>query len=112
MLHKRTTLIIWSVVIAVLWYVTTGVLGLMLDNDKPHPLLEAVFSFMLFPVSYLPGWETFDSRTAVMSFRTWCWYSNIGGVLNCLLWGFFLVWIYRLVARLFVVKNGVPAGSK
>jgi len=93
-------MIIWSVVIAFIWYITTGVIGLMLDNDKPHPLLDPIATFMLFPISYLPGWETFDSRTAIMSSRTWCWYSDIGSIINCLLWGFVLTWLFRFVARL------------
>jgi len=101
MLHKRTTIIIWSVVIAFLWYVTTGVVGLMLDNDKPHPLLDPMFSSLNFPVSYLPGWESWDSRSHWMSFETWSWYSIIGSIANCLLWGFSLVWLFRCVVRLF-----------
>src|ERR1022692_4673275 len=105
MLHKRTTFVFWGVLIAVLWYVTICALGLMTDNDKPHPFLDAIFSFMLFPVSYLPGWGSWNSRSHWMSYDTWSWYANIGLILNCVLWGFCLVWLFRFAGRQFGFRH-------
>jgi len=105
MLHKRTSLIIWSVVISVLLYIMTGVLGLMLDTDRPHPLLEEAFHILRFPAIYFPGWESWDSRTAVMSFRTWGWYSNFGDILNAIFWGFGIGLLFHFVGGCFTSKH-------
>ncbi|MGD1089378.1 MAG: hypothetical protein ABR955_11730 [Verrucomicrobiota bacterium] len=77
----------------------------MADNEQPHPLLDMAYLVMFFPVRYLPGWEVWNSTTSAISFQIWGWYSFIGGITNSLLWGFFLVWIYRLVARLLTAKS-------
>jgi len=88
MSNKRTPWIVWGIVISILLYIATGVIGLALDTNKPNPLLHSVFRVLRCPAIYFPGWESWDSRTATMSFRTWGWYSNLGDVFNALFWGF------------------------
>jgi hypothetical protein len=84
--RKSTILVIVSVVIAVFWYISLWVVGLMVDNDQPHPLLEIVQEILIFPLGYTPVLGSYDSRTAVMPFQTWEWISGIVIILNGLLW--------------------------
>jgi hypothetical protein len=95
-----------SVVTAFLWLFINAYLDLSTDdgNGKAHPLLDAACSFVHFPLSYLPGIDSWDSQSHWMSFNTFCRYEEIGLYLNCLLWGFFLVWTFRFVVRLFTSK--------
>ena len=107
---KTRRFIIWSVpsiVIAFLWFFVSAVFDLSTDdgNAKFHPYLDAASSFMNFPLSYLPGIDSWDSQSHWMSLEVFQWYELIGFILNCLLWGFFLVWAFRLVVRLFTTKK-------
>jgi hypothetical protein len=79
--------IICSVGISFLWFWVLAVMGLCEDdgNFQPHPYLDAVLYFMTFPLCYLP--EIGDSDGVA--------------ILSCLLWGFFLVWLFRLTLRRF-----------
>ena len=96
-----------SFVIALLWFFTFGYICLMEDDGRylPHPRLDMAIDIMVFPVSYLPGWGSWDGRSHWMSFETWQWYEMIGVILNSLLWGFFLVWFCRFVVRLIAAKR-------
>ncbi|HXR08850.1 MAG TPA: hypothetical protein VN765_16045 [Candidatus Acidoferrum sp.] len=105
MSHKSTYWVVASVVISVLVFVTNGVIGLMLDNDQPHPVLDPIFHVLRFPAIYFPGWDSWDSRTATMSFRTWSLYSNFGDIFNAIFWGFGIGSLLYFVGRCFTSKH-------
>jgi hypothetical protein len=101
---------IWSVcsiAIAFLWFFITAYVDLSTDdgNTKAHQFLDAASSFVNFPLSYLPGIESWNSQSYWMSLEVFQWYEIIGLYLNCLFWGFFLVWLFRLVVRRFTSKH-------
>jgi hypothetical protein len=77
--------ILWSVGISVLWWFIFAYCVLSTDDGhaKAHPFLDAASRFMVFPLGYVPVIES----------------SVLGGIVNCLLWGFFLVWLFRLALR-------------
>jgi hypothetical protein len=97
MSRKTTIQFGLSFAIAMGWFVSEGIIGLALDRNDPPPWLERAYSVLMFPVRYLPGWESWDPRYSKMSFRSWGWYSNVGEVLNCLLWGFLLASLISLI---------------
>jgi hypothetical protein len=83
--------IIWSLCISFLWFWVLGFVALAEDDGsfQPHPYLDAVLDFMTFPLCHLPRIGDSD------------------GILipSCLLWGFFLVWLFRFVVRQFTTKK-------
>ena len=105
MLRKSILLVLCSVVVAVLWFVLAGVIGLMADNDQSHPLLNTVYSVMTFPESHIPFLQSYDSRTASIPVSTWYRYDHIAIISTCLLWGFSVVLFLRFVVRLFISKR-------
>jgi len=90
-------------------------IGLMLDNNDPHPLLEPLFKLLRFPAIYFPGWESWDGN-AKISLRTWGWYSDFGEVANALFWGFCVGSLYLLgsfvTAKFFNSPNKVLPGRR
>ena len=105
MLRKWSLLVVCSVVVAVLWFVTAGMIGLMADNDLPHPLLNKVYSVMTFPESHIPFLQSYDSRTASIPVSAWYRYDRIAIIFTCLLWGFSVVLFFRFVVRRFISKR-------
>jgi hypothetical protein len=79
--------VLWSVGISFLWFFIYAYCTLSTDdgNAKAHPFLDATSRFMDFPLGYIPIIES----------------SFLGGIANCMLWGFFLVWLFRLILRRF-----------
>jgi hypothetical protein len=75
--------ILSSIGISVLWFFFTAYCDLSTDdgNAKAHPFLNAASGFMDFPLGYIPVVES----------------SFFALIVNCLLWGLFLVWLFRLV---------------
>ena len=90
-----------SLLVAIGWYVSTGIVALALDRDNPPESLEKAYKVLTFPVRYLPGWESWDPRYSRLSFRAWGWYSNAGDILNALFWGFLLAGLLFLVLQAF-----------
>ena len=105
MLQKRASFIICCVVMSVLWFVVGFVLFLRLDSPEPHPMLEAFFRILHFPSILFPYWESWDSRTAVMSENTWRWYYDFGETIDWAFWGVGIVWLYRVVERRFISRR-------
>jgi|ERR1700722_9391643 len=83
--------IIWSLGISFLWFLVIAFVALAEDDGyhQPHPYLDAVLYYMNFPLCYLPVMGDSDGIA----------------VLSCFLWGFFLVWLFHLVVRLFTSKH-------
>jgi hypothetical protein len=79
--------IIWSLGIAFLWFWVLAFVGLSEDdgNFQPHPYLDAMLCFMTFPLCFLPKIGDYDGIA----------------ILSCVLWGFFLVGLFRLPLRRF-----------
>jgi hypothetical protein len=79
--------ILSSIGISFLWFFLTAYCDLSTDdgNAKAHPFLNAASGFVDFPLGYVPVVES----------------SFFALIANCLLWGFFLVWIFRLTLRRF-----------
>jgi hypothetical protein len=105
---------IWSVcsiVTAILWLFLTAFVDLSTDdgNGQTHPFLDTASSVVNFPLDYLPGIESWDSRSDWMSLEVFNWCEEIGLYLNCLLWGFFIVWVafwaYRFTVGLLIPKH-------
>lgn len=86
---------LWSIVIAGIWLFATAFCDLSTDdgNAKFHPWLDAAAHIMTFPITYLPGMDSFA-----------------GLVLNCLLWGFFIVWAAVWACR-FIVRRLTAKGK-
>jgi hypothetical protein len=61
--------------------VATFLIGLMLDSDNPHPLLDTMFQILCFPADYFP-------------------------IFNALFWGFGLTSLIFLLCRYFFFKRG------
>jgi hypothetical protein len=101
MRRKLTAQAVLSLLVAIGWYVSTGIVAFALDRDNPPESLEKAHKVLTFPVRYLPGWESWDPRYSRMSFRAWGWYSNVGDILNALFWGFVLAGLLFLVLRAF-----------
>jgi hypothetical protein len=99
MSRKSTVQLGLSLLIAVAWFVSTGIVVLALDRDNPPEWLERAYWVLTFPVRYLPGWESWDPRYSKMSFRAWGWYSNAGDILNSLLWGLALASLLSALLR-------------
>jgi hypothetical protein len=68
-----------SIGISVLWFFITAYCDLSTDDGN------AASGFMDFPLGYVPVVES----------------SFFALIANCLLWGFFLVWIFRVTLRRF-----------
>jgi len=98
---KQVAWVVLGLVISFLWFCVEGYCLLSTDDGNAgfHPSLDAVSRFMAFPASFLPGLESWDSQSHWMSFEVWSWYEFIGDIANCLLWGFFLTWLFRLIFR-------------
>jgi hypothetical protein len=90
-----------AAVVSVIWFISTGLVALALDQDKPPESLETVYRILTFPARCLPEWESWDPRYSTMAFREWCRYSNLGDVLNALLWGTILASLFFVVLRAF-----------
>jgi hypothetical protein len=73
--------------ISVVWFFVLADCALGIDdgNAKAHPFLVAASRVMDFPLGYIPVVESWSFEL----------------IANCLLWGFFLVWIFRLILRRF-----------
>jgi ankyrin repeat protein len=105
---KQMAWFLLGILMAVFWFCLTGFIGLSEDDMRPHPVLDTVLDVTTFPASLLPGLESYDSRTAIMPMQVWQSYSAAGEILNTLLWGFFLVWLFRLVVRWFAILFKAP----
>jgi hypothetical protein len=77
--------ILWSIGISILWFYIDAYCALSTDdgNANAHPFLDAVSRFTDFPLGYVPIIKS----------------SFVGLIANCLLWGFFLVWLFRVTLR-------------
>lgn len=89
----------FAVLVSLVWFMCTGIVALALDTDNPPQSLEIAYKVLTSPARYLPGWESWDSRYSTMSFGQWCLYSNIGDILNALLWGASFACIFFVLLR-------------
>ena len=109
---RKTTMtkyLIGAGVVAAIWFVLSFVLGLMLAGAEDNPDMAATTprplklacAIAFFPMRYLQQW---DRRSVGMGEHGMVFSVLLGMLINALLWGFLIVFLYRLAARLFAIK--------
>ena len=88
MSHNRGVGVVLSVLVAAIWFAASAVLLLAQDSDHAAPWVDPASRFMWLPVAWLLHRES------------WGWH-----ILNCLFWGFLIVWVSRLALRLLFAKT-------
>ena len=104
-----TKYVIGAGVIAAIWFCLSFVLSLMLAGAEDNPDMTATIprplklacAIVFFPMRYLQQW---DRRSTSVGEQGVVFSVLIGMLINALLWGFLIVFLYRLAARFFQTK--------
>ena len=85
--RRHVPWILSSVGVSILWFFIFAYCTLSTDdgNAKAHPFLDMASRILALPLCYVPVVES----------------SVLGGIANGMLWGFSLVWLFRLALRRF-----------
>jgi hypothetical protein len=104
MLQKSPLFIICCIVTCILWFVVSFQVVMSLDTPTPNRFDEVMFKVLHFPSICFPFWESWDSRTAVMSLSAWRWYYDLGETIDWAFWGVGIVWLFRVGERWLMSK--------